>query len=83
MLEELVAAGYVDQTVIQSFDASALLRIWALPDISICALHGFGAVRLGNPQPADVNIVAPNGKLITVQALTFEFFFNAVGLIHR
>jgi glycerophosphoryl diester phosphodiesterase len=64
MIEEIMAAGYADHTVIQSFDASALARVRALnPNISICALHGIGGVRLGDPQPANADIVAPMAEM--------------------
>lgn len=67
MIEEIVAAGYADQTVIQSFDAVALGRIRALnPNISICALHGIGDFRLGDPQPANVDIVAPMAEMVVL-----------------
>jgi glycerophosphoryl diester phosphodiesterase len=65
MLEELTEGGYVDQTVLQSFDASALARIRALnPDISICAVYGFGEGELGDPQPGDADIVAPMAEMV-------------------
>ncbi len=65
MVEAITAAGYADQTVIQSFDAVALARIRALdPAISICALHGLGGFRLGDPQSADADIVAPMAEMV-------------------
>jgi glycerophosphoryl diester phosphodiesterase len=65
MVEEIMAAGYADQTVIQSFDASALARIRALnPNITICALHGLGDLTLGDPQPANAEIVAPMAEMV-------------------
>lgn len=65
MIEEITAAGYADQTVIQSFDAAALARIRALnPTISICALHGIGHFWLGDPQPANADIVAPLAEMV-------------------
>ena len=65
MVEEIMAADYADQTVIQSFDAAALERIRALnPNISICALHGIGEFRLGDPQPAEADIVAPMAEMV-------------------
>ena len=65
MVEAIAAAGYADQTVIQSFDPAALARIRALdPAISICALHGLGSFRLGDSQPAEADIVAPMAEMV-------------------
>ncbi len=65
MVEAITAAGYTDQTVIQSFYPAALARIRALnPAISICALHGLGGFRLGDPQPAEAAIVAPMAEMV-------------------
>jgi glycerophosphoryl diester phosphodiesterase len=65
MVEAVTVAGYGDQTVIQSFDVSALARIRALnPTISICALHGMGDFWLGVPQPGQADIVAPMAEMV-------------------
>ena len=34
------------------------------PAISICALHGLGGFRLGDPQPAEAAIVAPMAEMV-------------------
>jgi len=65
MLRQIEAAAYIDQTVIQSFEAAALDKIWALnPAISICALHGRWDFKLGDPQPGQADIVAPMAEMV-------------------
>jgi glycerophosphoryl diester phosphodiesterase len=65
MVEQIVEAGYGNQTVIQSFDGATLERIRAIdPDISICALHSVWDFQLGEPQPGGAKIVAPMGEMV-------------------
>jgi glycerophosphoryl diester phosphodiesterase len=65
MVEQVVGAGYVEQTVIQSFDGATLERIRTLnPDISVCALHDLWDFQLGTPQPGGAKIVAPMGEMV-------------------
>lgn len=65
MIAELSSAGYLDRTIIQSFEASSLERIRALdPNVSICALHGLWDFNLGSPQPGGAKIVAPIAEMV-------------------
>lgn len=65
MVEQVVEAGYVERTVIQSFDGATLERIRVInPDIAVCALHDKWDFQLGTPQPGGAKIVAPMGEMV-------------------
>jgi glycerophosphoryl diester phosphodiesterase len=65
MVEQVVAAGFIDRTVIQSFDGASLERIRMInPDISVCALYDLWDFQLGTPQPGGAKIVAPMGEMV-------------------
>jgi glycerophosphoryl diester phosphodiesterase len=65
IIEQVVEAGYVDRTVIQSFDGDTLERIRVInSDISVCALHGLWDFHMGDPEPGGAKIVAPMGEMV-------------------
>jgi glycerophosphoryl diester phosphodiesterase len=65
VIGQVVEAGYVDQTAIQSFDGATLERIRAIdPDISVCTLHGLWDFQVGDSQPGGAKIVAPMGEMV-------------------
>ena len=65
MVQAIVEADYVEQTVIQSFEPQALEAIHALnPDIQVCALYGPGRLSLSGPQPGEAKFVCPMAEMV-------------------
>jgi glycerophosphoryl diester phosphodiesterase len=63
MLRELQEAGYLDQAVIQSFDADSLNRLRALePHVELCALRGLWGFDLGAPA-GEAQYVCPMAEM--------------------
>jgi glycerophosphoryl diester phosphodiesterase len=67
MATQIVEANHINQTVVQSFEPTALENIRAVnPDISVCALHGLFDFHLGDPQPGEADIVAPMAEMVVL-----------------
>lgn len=65
MVQAVVDADYVDQTVIQSFQPQALDTIHDLnPNIRLCALYGLWHFRLSGAQPGQARIVCPMAEMV-------------------
>lgn len=65
MVQAVVEAGYVDKTVIQSFQPQALETIYALnPDVQLCALNGLWQFRLSGAQPGQAKIVCLMAEMV-------------------
>ena len=65
MVQALVGADYVDQTVIQSFQPQALDTIHDLnPNVRLCALYGLWHFRLSGAQPGQARIVCPMAEMV-------------------
>lgn len=65
VVQAVVEADYVAQTVIQSFDPQALSRIKALnPAIRVCRLYGPGTFSLGQPQPNEAEFLCPMAEMV-------------------
>lgn len=64
LLAVLVAADYLDRTVVQSFDAASLERLRALaPDARSCALYGLWRFDVRRP-PGDAEFVCPMAEMV-------------------
>jgi glycerophosphoryl diester phosphodiesterase len=64
LLQELEQADYLDQTVIQSFNADSLERLHRLnPQAKLCALYGLWKLRISSP-PADAQYVCPMAEMV-------------------
>ena len=64
MLQELRETEYLDQAVIQSFDADALERLRALdPDVKLCALHGLWDLDL-SAAPGEAQYACPMAEMV-------------------
>lgn len=64
MLKVLTDADYLDQTVIQSFEADSLVKLHALnPDVNLCALYGLWKFNVRQP-PADAKYICPMGEMV-------------------
>lgn len=64
MLQELDEAGYLDHTVIQSFEAPSLETLHRLqPAAQLCALYGLWRFDLGSP-PGDAQYVCPMAEMV-------------------
>lgn len=67
MIDEIVAAGYRDRTVVQSFDAKALDTLHRLdPDLRLCALYGQGVLSIDAEQPGDAQFVCPMAEMVVL-----------------
>jgi glycerophosphoryl diester phosphodiesterase len=67
MVEAVENAGYVDQTVIQSFDPEALDKVHdANPEMAVCALYGLWQFDLGGPQPGEAVYVCPMAEMVLI-----------------
>ena len=65
MVQAVVEADYVDNTVIQSFQPQALDTIHALnPNVQLCALYGLWHFRLSGAQPGQAKIVCPMAEMV-------------------
>ncbi len=65
VVQTIVEADYVAQTVIQSFDPQALRRIKALnPALRVCRLYGPGTLSLSQPQPSEAELLCPMAEMI-------------------
>jgi glycerophosphoryl diester phosphodiesterase len=65
MVQAVVEADYVDETVIQSFQPQALDTIHALnPNVQLCALYGLWQFRLSGTQPGQARIVCPMAEMV-------------------
>jgi glycerophosphoryl diester phosphodiesterase len=64
MLKVLTDADYLDQTVIQSFEADSLEKLHALnPNVNLCALYGLWKFNVRQP-PADAKYICPMGEMV-------------------
>ena len=64
MVQAIENAGYIDQAVIQSFDADALGRVnQANPELEKCALYGLWQFNLSGPQPGEAGVVCPMAEM--------------------
>lgn len=64
LLEVLVAADYLDHTVVQSFEAASLERLRSLaPDARSCALYGLWRFDVRRP-PGDAQFVCPMAEMV-------------------
>ncbi len=64
LLQALEKAGYLDQTVIQSFEADSLSKIHRLnPRAKLCALYGLWRLNVSRP-PADAQYVCPIAEMV-------------------
>ena len=67
LVEAVVAANYIDQTLIQSFNLETLETVRTLnPDIQVCPLYGLGKFNLSGLQPAGANIVCPMAEMAVI-----------------
>lgn len=65
MVEALIAAGYVLETVIQSFEPDVLETILRInPDIQVCPLYGLWALDLSDPRPSEANTLCPMAEMV-------------------
>lgn len=64
MLHVLDEAGYLDQTIIQSFEAASLDTLHRLnPQAHLCALYGPGSFSVSTP-PGDAQFVCPMAEMV-------------------
>jgi len=64
LLQQLEQADYLDQTVIQSFNADSLERLHRLnPQANLCALYGLWKLSISSP-PADAQYVCPMAEMV-------------------
>jgi glycerophosphoryl diester phosphodiesterase len=64
MLQALERAGYIDQTIIQSFDTESLEELHRLnPQAKLCALYGLWQFDVGEP-PGDALYVCPMAEMV-------------------
>jgi glycerophosphoryl diester phosphodiesterase len=64
MLAALEYAGYLDHTVIQSFEADSLNRFHQLnPQVKLCALYGLWKLSVSSP-PAGAQAVCPAAEMV-------------------
>ena len=65
MVEALIEAGYVQETVIQSFEPGALETIQRInPDIQVCPLYGLWVLDLSDPRPSEANTLCPMAEMV-------------------
>lgn len=64
MLQVLDEAGYLDQTIIQSFEADSLNTLHRLnPKAKLCALYGLGRFNVSAP-PGEAQFVCPMAEMV-------------------
>jgi glycerophosphoryl diester phosphodiesterase len=64
MLQVLDEAGYLDQTIIQSFEADSLNTLHRLnPKAKLCALSGLGQLNVSAP-PGEAQFVCPMAEMV-------------------
>jgi glycerophosphoryl diester phosphodiesterase len=64
MLQVLEEADYLDQTIIQSFEADSLDTLHRLnPNAKLCALYGLGQFSVSAP-PGDAQFVCPMAEMV-------------------
>jgi glycerophosphoryl diester phosphodiesterase len=64
LLQALEQAGYLDQTVIQSFEPDSLEKLHRLnPQAKLCALYGLWQFSLSSP-PAEAQVVCPMAEML-------------------
>lgn len=64
MADAIVNAGYLDKTIVQSFDAEALDLLHEInPDLQLCALYGQGVLSVAGPQPGEAAYVCPMAEM--------------------
>lgn len=64
MLQMLDEANYLDQTIIQSFEADSLDTLHRLnPNAKLCALYGLGQFSVSAP-PGDAQFVCPMAEMV-------------------
>lgn len=64
LLQALKEADYLDQTVIQSFEAGSLDTLRRLnPQVRLCALYGPGQFSVSTP-PGEAQVVCPMGEMV-------------------
>jgi len=64
MLQALEQANYLDQTVIQSFEAGSLEKLHRLnPQVKLCALYGLWQFNLSSP-PGEAQYVCPMAEMV-------------------
>lgn len=65
MVEALIEGGYVQETVIQSFEPGALETIQRInPDIQVCPLYGLWVLDLSDPRPSEANTLCPMAEMV-------------------
>ena len=64
ILHVLDEAGYLDQTIIQSFEAGSLDTLHRLnPNVKLCALYGLGSFSVSAP-PGEAQFVCPMAEMV-------------------
>ncbi len=64
LLQDLQQADYLDQTVIESFEAASLNRLHRLnPHVKLCALYGLWQISVSAP-PGDAQYVCPMAEMV-------------------
>ncbi|MFC1976467.1 glycerophosphodiester phosphodiesterase [Chloroflexota bacterium] len=67
VIQAVVEAGYVEQTIIQSFDPQAMDTVRALnPDIQLCQLYGQGDFNVSGPQPGGAERVCLMAEMVVL-----------------
>ncbi len=67
MVETLVANGYIQKTVIQSFDPDTLENIQKIDqEVNVCPLFGLWKLDLSDTQPSGANTVCPMAEMIVL-----------------
>jgi glycerophosphoryl diester phosphodiesterase len=67
MVEALVEGGYVQRTVIQSFEMDALETVHETdPDVEVCPLYGLWALDLSDPRPSEANCLCPMAEMVVL-----------------
>ena len=69
LLQALEKAGYLDQTVIQSFEADSLEKLHQLnPQAKLCALSGLWKFSLSSP-PGEAQFVCPMAEMVLLNPM--------------
>jgi glycerophosphoryl diester phosphodiesterase len=64
LILELEQAGYLDQTIIQSFETVSLTRLKTVnPQAKLCALYGLWEFNVSSP-PGDAQVVCPMSEMV-------------------
>ena len=67
MVEAVVEGGYVQRTVIQSFEMDALETVHETdPDVEVCPLYGLWALDLSDPRPSEANCLCPMAEMVVL-----------------